>query len=67
MATLSLSERHTQIFRDHLRSLQVRNASECSKLHATDSIREIDGAGIVIAVTQSDRPQFVTTVNVLIC
>jgi len=67
MATLSLSKRHTQIFRDRLRSLQVRNASESSKLHVTGSIREIDGPGIVIAVTQSDLPQFVTTVNVLIC
>ena len=66
MATLSLSKRHTQIFRHRWRSLQVRNGSE-SKLRVTDSIREIDGTGIVIDVTQPDLPQFVTTVNVLIC
>ena len=66
MATLSLSKRHTQIFRDRWRSLQVRNASE-SKLHVTDSIWEIDGTGSVIAVTHSDLPQFVTKVTALIC
>jgi len=66
MATLSLSKRHTQIFRDRWRSLQVRNVSE-SILHVTVSIREIDGTGTVIAVTHSDLPHFVTKVTALIC